>query len=658
MPALFIDLESRSACDLTKTGSFVYANHFTTEVICMAYAFDKEPVELWTSTQPFPKRITDYISNDGIVHAHNAVFEFNMWNYCLAKKYMLPQLKIEQMECTMAKCYSKSLPGNLEEAAIALNLKNQKDLAGKRVMLQLSRPRSIVNEITLYYEREDFPEKFEILFQYCIQDVEVEREISSVLAPLPEIEKKIWMLDYEINHRGVEVDTYSIKIALKIIDEEKEFLDNQMQHFTDGKVEGCQSVAQITKWIRDQGIDVTGIGKTDLKDLQSKELPENVRQVLRLRQMSGKSSTAKLKSMLEGSYSDNRIREMFQYHGANTGRWAGRRVQLQNLPRPQLKQKEIDDIFKIFHQCAPQNVRDNINLFYAPPLVAISDCLRSFLKAKEGSRFIVVDWSAIEARILAWLAGQESILEIFRTSGLIYEHAASGIYKIHLNEVTKDQRFIGKLSVLALGYQGGKKAFQGMAKVYGLDITEEEADDIKIKWRTANPKIVQYWYALEQAAINAIINPGTPFKAGAKNREVTYTMKNSFLYCELPSKRTIAYPYSKIEKMKWFDTEKNQIKYKTRNAMTKKWEDSTLYGGLLAENICQAVARDVLRDAMLSLDNAGYKIVATIHDEVICEMPFGEGSLDGMKKLMCENSSWAKDLPLSAEGWEGLRYVK
>jgi len=654
----YIDFETRSATDIKKVGTYVYSRHDSTQVLCLAYAIDDAEVQLWKPGLPFPEDLYEYVKEGNTVSAHNAVFEFNIWNNTLLRTPNLPPLKIENIECTMAKCFSKGLPGKLEEAAVAMKLPINKDMLGSKIMMQLSRPRKLKGEGIVWYEEQDSPEKFQILYAYCKQDVEVERMLSKKIKPLSDKEKKLWALDYKINHAGVKVDIKSIHTALKIIDDEKEHLDARMQQATNLEVDGCQSVTQITRWIRSQGVDIEGISKAEVRDRLQTNLPSNVIEVLRLRSLAGKSSTAKLKLMLESSSSDNRIREMFQYHGAATGRWSGRRVQLQNLPRPTLKFKEIEDIFKIINQCDVSKVRDIIELFYAPPLLAISDCLRSFLKAEEGHRFIVVDWSAIEARVLAWLAGQENILEIFRTSGKIYEHAASGIYQIPMDKVTKDQRFIGKVAILALGYQGGKKAFQGMAKNYGVDISDAQAEEIKVKWREANPKIVNYWYALENAAINAVMKPGQRFKAGEKTREVTYFMQNSFLYCELPSGRCLTYPFATTRNVDWYGNSKKQISYMTRNGISKKWEESHLYGGLLSENISQAVARDILADALLELDSKNYKVVMHCHDEIICEMPNGIGSIEEMKKIMCSSSPWAKGLPLGAEGFESIRYKK
>ena len=657
MPA-YVDFETRSTVDIKKTGAAVYAAHSTTEVLCMAYAIDDGEVKLWKRFSPFPKELLDYISQGNIVSAHNAPFEFAIWNSCLSFRHAIPKLEIEQIECNMAKCYAKSLPGKLEEAALALKLPIKKDMSGHRIMLQLSKPRKAKDGSVIWYEEADYPEKFEALYSYCKTDVEVERKISKILKPLDEIERKTWILDHKINQKGIEVDVHSIHAAVRVIEEEKEYLDAQMQFYTGGKVEGCQSVSQITRWLKEKGVEVESIDKTEIREMLKQDLPGDVLQVVKLRSMAGKSSTAKLNTMLSARGEDNRIREMFQYHGANTGRWAGRRVQLQNLPRPSLKQKQIEEIIKILNNSDHKKTRDIIDLFYAPPLLAVSDCLRSFLIPKHGHKFVVVDWSAIEARTLAWLAGQENILEIFRTSGKIYEHAASIIYKIPVDKVTKEQRFIGKVAILALGYQGGARAFKKMAKVYGIEVDEKFAEDIKNKWRLGNQNIVKYWYALENAAMQAIQNPRLRFKAGEKQREVTYFMQNNFLYCELPSKRIMSYPFATIKEVDWFETKKQQIVYMAVDSMTKKWGESTLYGGLLSENITQAVARDILRDALLNLDKNGFEIVAHCHDEIICEMPVGYGYLEKMKHIMCTSSPWAKDLPLGAEGYESLRYKK
>jgi DNA polymerase len=427
------------------------------------------------------------------------------------------------------------------------------------------------------------------------------------------------------------------------------------------------------------------------------ELPDECRAALRLRQEAAKTSTAKLTAMTNGISAGGRARGLFQYHGASTGRWAGRRIQLQNLPRPKLKQDQIEEVFRLLNQYGAKAGPYIFETTGVKPMSAVSDCIRGFLRAKPGHDLIAADFAAIEARVIAWLSGQEDALQVFKGDGKIYELTAAGIYGVEIQAITKEdpRRQVGKVAVLALGYQGGVGALQTMARAYAVkiepafdslwarateehkkkcefvfnlngrkyDISKKEfyaSDLIKQFWREANPQIVQYWDALNTAAIMAVQQEGNTFKCGTKGREVAFKKNGSWLWCRLPSGRVICYPYPKVEIIAPFEdsTPRPTLTAMGVDSYTKKWERYKAYGGFLAENITQAVARDLLADAMLNLESKNYPVVMHVHDEVVVEVPSNFGSLSEVTQIITQIPAWAQGLPVSAEGWRGGRFRK
>lgn len=688
---LHLDFETYSDLDLVATGLHIYARGRHTDLWCAAFAFNEEPVQLWLPGQTVPERLFNHIEKGGDVWAHNASFEQEICNNVATRKYGWPWIYPDQLTCTMAMAYAMGLPGTLEKAAAALGVKEQKDMEGSRLMKQMCRPRTIdpqSGQITWWNEAD----KVKRLSDYCVQDVHVERAIGRRMMKLSPYEKRVWLLDQKINSRGVTVDVPALMAATIMVEKEKDRLNREMRHVSHNQIATCQAVQQIKNFIKENSHlkDLDSLAKQDVVELLGqKDLPERCVRVLELRQEAGKATAAKLEPMLSGAGStDHRLRGCFQYSGANTRRWAGRRVQLHNLKRPKISQDIINDVLT---RLPKGMTSEEIDMLYGSPLSVLSDCVRGFIRSAADHYLLANDFNAIEARVLAWLSGEEPVLETFRKDQDVYKLAAAIIFGVSIQNVFEWQRQVGKVAILALGYGGGVGAFKTMAKGYGVSvapalpalwaradqserewvlqsyeqnkkryepITQEEfvaSDLIKTFWRKANPNIVSYWRGLEQAAMRAVLHP----KEKVQCRSVSYLLNGSFLWCKLPSGGVICYPYPEIKSTTtpWGET-KNALTYMAEDGQTKQWLRFKTYGGSLAENITQAVARDLLADAMLRLEDKGYPVVVHVHDEIVCEMLAGKGDLDEASKVMCELPVWAKGLPVKAGGWIGTRYRK
>lgn len=538
------------------------------------------------------------------------------------------------------------------------------------------------------------------LIAYCKQDVEVERALGKLLLPLIPAERRMFLLDQEINDRGVLVDLPLVAQSRTVVDQAMKRLNSRIDDITGGAVGKVTQVAKLTRWLQMEGVETSSLDKASMIALLSKDQDGDIQEALETRQEAAKSSTSKLKALAACAGADGRARGMLQFLGAQrTGRAAGRLAQPQNFPRGSLP-KGINP-----EDCIPALMTGDeaiVDAIWAPPLNVVSSTLRSMLMAAPGKALIAADYANIEGRVLAWLAGEAWKLDAFRafdtvighdakgkpiTAGPdLYKLAASAIFGTSVDQVTEAERQIGKTSELACGYGGGVGAFQTMAANYNVVVSDEQADEIKKAWREANPAIVAFWRATDDAAIAAVNNPGTAIDCGP----VRWAVHKNFLWCRLPSGRRLCYAAPRIKSMMsvtlkdgaWFRFPAAQVESHKRylsaaaadevehvsygksvrfwgvDSLTKRWTEQYGYGGLWTENITQAVARDILYEGMLRLDAAGYHIILSVHDEVVCEEDDAFGSVAEVESILCENPAWLAGCPVTAKGWRARRYRK
>lgn len=656
-PTLHIDVESRSAVELKTAGLFKYWEHDTTDVWLVAWAIDDDPIEVWYPGQPCPPRVREHIEAGGRCVAHNSAFEAACFRYCLGPRHGFPVPTREQWRCTATMAAAMGLPRDLDGAAMAVGLDVRKDAAGKRMMISMAKPRRIENGTIIWW---DTPDRIERLATYCVNDVEVERQLEPRLRPLSDDELQVWWLDQIINERGVQVDLKAVAHAKAIVSKELDTLDKELARITRNAVTSATQIFALKDWLQTRGHTFESLSKNIIAerlDNMDADADPDVRRVLEIRREAGKSSVAKLEAFSERASSDGRARENLMYHGASTGRWSGRGIQLQNLPRPELDDDEIARCFDLLPSRSP----DLFRMMYGSVLPVVSSMLRGFVIAPPGKLLIRADFSNIEGRMLAWLAGERWKLDAFRaydagTGDDIYKLTAGGILGKPAKAVTKDERqAYGKVPELALGFGGGVGAFQSMAALYRVDVTDAQAEEIKQAWRDRHPAIVQFWYALDEAAMQAVANPGRVWKV----RDCAFAMQGNVLWARLPSGRLLAYVDAQVRDIEtpWGQV-KPAVTFMGVDQLTRQWTRQKAYGGFWSQQFTQAAARDIMASAMLRMEANGYPTILTVHDEVVCETTPDRADVKEFERLMTVLPAWATGLPVAAEGAVGPRYGK
>lgn len=653
MNTLDIDIETYSSIDLKTSGVYRYVQAPDFTILFFAYAIDDQPVKIVDLEQGerLPEKILIALTNPYILKtAHNANFE----RTCISRHFKV-SLPVEQWECTMARSSMLGLPLGLDHAAKALKLEAEKSPAGKALIKYFTvpcKPTKVNGGRTRNLPAHDL-DKWQQFKQYCIQDVVVEQAIKEKISFFhpTETEKKLWQLDQMINDHGILVDPQFIKNAIKMDLTYKERLNKEAVEITG--LDNPNSSAQLKAWLgKETGMAVGSLTKDSVPVLLQNTECKVVKRVLNLRQEMSKTSVKKYIAMTKGICSDNRIRGLLQYYGANrTGRWAGRLVQVHNLPKNHLPDLDLA------RRLVKEDDLDLLDLLFGNVPDTLSQLIRTAFIAAPGHRFLVADFSAIEARIIAWLAGEKWRLEVFATHGKIYEASASHMFKVPLEAVTKgsDLRQKGKMSELALGYQGGPNAIIKIEisnhTPVEKRIPEEELPKLVAMWRQANREIVRLWDKVNESAIEAVDSGASVSIAHG----IRFFVEKGIFFIELPSKRRLAYLRPQLRNNRFHGV---SLCYEGMDQTTKQWGRQDTYGGKLVENIVQAVARDVLADAMLRIHQAEYTIVKHVHDEIVMEMPNGKGSLEEVNQIMGSPIAWAKGLPLRADSFETQYYKK
>ena len=638
------DIESFSDVDLVKCGVYAYADSPAFEILLFAYSFDGGETQIIDLAQgeKFPAEVEEAIFDVSVTKtAYNANFE----RTCLSK-YFGRYIPPESWHCSAVQAAMLALPRSLEDVGRVLGLDEQKMKEGKDLIKYFCVPckPTKANGGRMRNLPCHAPEKWELFKTYCKRDVDVEKSIRRKLHnfPIPESEMELYRLDQRINDRGVLVDMGLVEQAIACERLHKEIVTKRAYELTG--LENPNSVAQLKGWLGDMGMEAESLSKKAVAEMIA-ETDGEVEELLRLRLLMAKTSVKKYEAMERSVCSDGGIHGMLMFYGANrSGRWSGKNVQIQNLPK-----NDIPDL-ELARELVKKGRFEDIELLYDSTPNVLSELIRTAFIPKPGCRFVVADFSAIEARVLAWLSGEQWRLDVFTSHGKIYEASASSMFHVPMEEITKGSplRQKGKLAELGLGFGGASGALVSMGAL-DMGLTEEELPPLVAAWRKANPHITQFWWDVDAAAIKAVRE-----KQKTKVGKIIFEYKSGILFITLPSGRKLSYVKPRMAVNKFG---RDGLTYEGISE-NKKWSRIETYGPKLVENIVQGTARDLLAEAMLRVEEKGYPIVMHCHDEIIAEMPEGTGSVDEMCEIMAVQPEWAEGLPLRADGYQCSFYQK
>jgi DNA polymerase bacteriophage-type len=660
---LVVDYETRSRADLKASGSWEYSIAPSTSVLCVAWRYGTRSelpnvkTRTWSPAAPSPygELVRALVSPDVTFVAHNALFEQVITRNVLSRIIHRPELKAlppERWICTATLAASLALPRNLEDACKALGLTAQKDMDGHKLMLRMSKPKKSGE---WSQRREDLAR----LMQYCARDVDATTALFLACPPLSDDERRTWILDQKINLRGICVDRDLIGKALAMTEIEAARFDREIKALTGGAVETVGQRDAMLAWLKANDCFMSSLRADAVRDyLRDGLATGDARKVLELRQAGAKSSTKKFKAFEARSRSDGRVRDILLYQGAvPTGRFSGRGVQVQNLPKPSIRDTDLAA------EVVKTGDLELVRAIYGNPLDTFASVLRSVIIPPAGHEFFCGDYAGIEARVLFWLADHARGLRMFREGEDLYRYMAADIYGVKVEDVTKAQRELGKRAILGASYGMGHVRFRETCRIqYGLEVSEDIAKRAVDTYRKVHWPVPRLWRLYEHAAIVAVERPiGTRVKTQKTVWYCEMAAGLKFLFCELPSGRRMAYPSPAVtyEPTSWGD-KRPRLSYYGVNVKAKgdKWTKQYNWGGGLVENVCQAVARDLMVNAMHASEGAGYEIDITVHDELLTHRPAGKGSESEFEQVMAAPPAWASGLSVKVGTWTGRRYRK
>ena len=714
-------LGSQGKGGLPVVGAAAYAEHPSTEVVVFCYDLkDGHGVQTWRPGQPNPEALFAHIASGGQFAAHNVTFEFYIWNLVCRRRYGWPALPLEQCVCDMAKARRYSLPGGLDAAAAVVG-GAKKDKAGKALIQKLSRPHTPTkNRPAPRWTRETAPDDFAAFDQYCADDVRAEDDVSAACPDLTPEEREVWLADQRINARGVQVDTEGLDNCLDVLGQAERRYTRELQELTGGAVGSPSEVAKLGEWLASQGCPIPNLQAETVREWLGRAQGP-ARRALEIRDMLGSSNVKKLRTLKLQVSSDGRLRDQYMYCGAGaTDRWSSGGVQLQNLTGKGPALGECESCAGLFGwkaddgpacpRCGAWMVReagewgvhgaeqalqdiatrdlDHVARVWGDPVAALTGCLRSLLTARPGHDLVCVDFTAIEAVVLACLARCQWRIDTFASGRSIYLESASRItgtpyeeYEAYAKQHGShhpDRNKLGKVMELACGFSG----WIGAAKNFGADkhLSDDEIKHAIIAWREASPEIVELWggqyrrlhpqrwdwryelHGLEGCAIQAVMFPGQAFSP--PSCDVSYVVHGDVLWCVLPSGRRLYYHRPRLHTVedRLGRGPSHTLSVEQWNSNPTKgpigWHRTELWVGILVENAVQAVARDLLAPALVRCEQRGYPVVMHTHDEATAEVPLGTGSVGGMAATLAERPAWASWWPIKAEGGRHTRYQK